>query len=149
MLPPEVLLDSQLIVIARADDYTFGVLHSRVRQVWALALGTQLETRPRYTPTSTFETFPMPHPTADQAERIAEAARRLDSIRTKALGMVDEDNPKGRTLTSLYNSPPSWLTLAHRDLDQAVLAAYGWSSDVSDGEVLARLLALNLARPPA
>lgn len=37
--------------------------------------------------------------------------------------MVDEDNPKGRTLTSLYNNPPSWLTFAHKDLDVAVRAA--------------------------
>lgn len=115
-------------------------------------MGTQLrevESGFRYTPTTTFETFPMPEATADQIERVAEAARRLDSIRSKALGMVDEDSPKGRTLTSLYNSPPSWLTLAHRDLDEAVFAAYGWTPDISDDEVLAWLLALNLARDPA
>jgi type II restriction/modification system DNA methylase subunit YeeA len=151
-LRPEVLPDSQLIVIARDDDFTFGVLHSKVHELWARGMGTQLrevESGFRYTPTTTFETFPMPAPTTEQTERISAAAHRLDSIRAQALGMVDDDNPKGRTLTSLYNNPPSWLTLTHRDLDEAVLAAYGWSPDVSDDEVLARLLALNLARPPA
>jgi type II restriction/modification system DNA methylase subunit YeeA len=54
-----VLPDHQLIAFARDDDYTFGVLHSRVHELWALAQGTQLETRPRYTPTTTFETFPL------------------------------------------------------------------------------------------
>jgi type II restriction/modification system DNA methylase subunit YeeA len=151
-LPAAVLPDSQLIVIARDDDYTFGVLHSKVHELWARGMGTQLrevESGFRYTPPTTFETFPMPHPTPDQTERIADVARRLDSIRTKALGMVDDDNPKGRTLTSLYNSPPSWLTLAHRELDDAVLAAYGWAADLSDDEVLTRLLDLNLQREPA
>ena len=52
--------DHQLIVIARADDTTFGILHSRFHEVWSLRLGTSLEDRPRYTPTTTFETFPFP-----------------------------------------------------------------------------------------
>src|SRR3990172_11382201 len=75
------LPDSQVIVIARDDDYTFGVLHSRVHETWALATGTQLETRPRYTPSTTFETFPFPHPTDEQRERVGEAARRLVELR--------------------------------------------------------------------
>jgi len=49
-----------LDVIARADDTTFGILHSRFRELWSLRLGTSLEDRPRYTPTTTFETFPFP-----------------------------------------------------------------------------------------
>jgi hypothetical protein len=53
---------------------------------------------------------------------------------------------KKRTLTNLYNLRPAWLELAHRKLDHAVFAAYGWSSDCSDDELLAKLLALNLER---
>jgi hypothetical protein len=56
----DTLLDHQLIVVAGDDDYFFGVLHSRVHDVWALLKGTSLEDRPRYTPSSTFETFPFP-----------------------------------------------------------------------------------------
>ncbi|MCB0025502.1 MAG: hypothetical protein KDD91_20860, partial [Caldilinea sp.] len=51
-----------------------------------------------------------------------------------------------RTLTNLYNARPAWLAAAHRTLDGAVCAAYGWPDDLSDEEVLARLLALNLER---
>jgi type II restriction/modification system DNA methylase subunit YeeA len=54
------LPDHQLIVVARDDDTTFGILHSRFHEIWALRLGTALEDRPRYTPSSTFETFPFP-----------------------------------------------------------------------------------------
>jgi hypothetical protein len=53
---------------------------------------------------------------------------------------------KKRTLTNLYNERPAWLDLAHKKLDAAVAAAYGWSADFSDELILERLLALNLER---
>jgi type II restriction/modification system DNA methylase subunit YeeA len=59
-LPLAVLPDQQLIVIARSDDTSFGVLQSRFHELWSLRLGASLEDRPRYTPTTTFETFPFP-----------------------------------------------------------------------------------------
>ena len=49
-----------------------------------------------------------------------------------------------RTLTNLYNERPTWLDLAHRKLDEAVFAAYGWPPDLTDDQILERLLALNL-----
>ena len=58
----------------------------------------------------------------------------------------DEDTAKAlkkRTLTNLYNARPQWLADAHEALDAAVAAAYGWSADISDGEVLRELLAMN------
>jgi hypothetical protein len=51
-----------------------------------------------------------------------------------------------RTLTNLYNERPTWLDLAHQRLDAAVFAAYGWDPAMTDDELLAELLALNLAR---
>ena len=53
---------------------------------------------------------------------------------------------KKRTLTNLYNERPAWLDLAHKKLDAAVAAAYGWPADLSDEQLLERLLALNLER---
>jgi hypothetical protein len=53
---------------------------------------------------------------------------------------------KDRTLTKLYNERPAWLDLAHRKLDAAVAAAYGWPADLTDEQILEKLLALNLAR---
>ena len=102
--------DQQLIVIARDDDTTFGILHSRFHEAWSLRLGTSLEDRPRYTPTTTFETFPFPDglspnvPAADYADdpraiTIAEAARRLVELRDRWLNppewveWVDEPVP--------------------------------------------------------
>ena len=147
-LNEEILADHALIVVACDDDYTFGVLHSRFHEVWGLAMGTQLETRPRYTPTTCFETFPFPHPTDAQREAIAAAAAELNQLRE---GWLNPDGIGGselrrRTLTNLYNQRPTWLDNAHATLDAAVSQAYGWPADLADGELLERLLALNLER---
>ena len=102
--------DHQLIVIARDDDTAFGILHSRFHEAWSLRLGTSLEDRPRYTPTTTFETFPFPPglspdiPAADcakdpRAVAIGEAARQLVELRDRWLNppewmeWVDEPVP--------------------------------------------------------
>ena len=109
-LDAAVLPDSQLIVIARDDDVTFGILHSRFHEAWSLRLGTSLVDRPRYTPTTTFETFPFPDglspdiQAADYAHdpravAITEAAQRLAELRDRWLNppawveWVDEPVP--------------------------------------------------------
>ena len=96
--------------------------------------------------------LPLPRPTAKQKEAIAEAARELNEKREQWLNPY-KDEPsairedlKKRTLTNLYNERPTWLQLAHEKLDKAVLEAYGWPHDISDDEILARLLAENLGR---
>ena len=53
---------------------------------------------------------------------------------------------KKRTLTNLYNQRPTWLDLAHRKLDEAVFAAYGWDPILSDERLLSKLLELDLRR---
>ena len=130
---------------------SFGVLHSCVHEAWALATGTQLEPRPRYTPTTTFETFPFPRPTNEQREAIVAAAQELVRLRDGWLNPLglEPDQLSKLTLTNLYNARPSWLSNVHTDLDRVVLAAYGWPADLANPEILERLLALNLEREPA
>ena len=184
-LDGKICPDHQLIAIARDDDTTFGILHSRFHEAWSLRLGTWLGVGndPRYTPTTTFESFPFPHgltpniPAKDYSSDphaivIAKAARRLDELRNAWLnpadlidivpeivpGFPDRLLPKSeeaaaelkkRTLTNLYNQRPQWLETAHRDLDAAVAAAYRWPADISEEEVLAKLLEPNLGRAAA
>ena len=104
--------DHQLIVIARDDDTTFGILHSRFHEIWSLRLCTWLGkgNDPRYTPSTTFETFPFPPdltpdiPAADYADdpramAVALEARRLVELRDRWLNppewvkWVDEPVP--------------------------------------------------------
>lgn len=203
-LPEIKTPENAAIVIARADDTTLGILQSRFHEVWSLALGTSLEDRPRYTPTTCFETFPFPEgltpadtnhseskitildsdkPTpapvknpekSVHAQAIAEIAFKLNDYREKWLNPPEwmdwvitpeeeaagfpkrpkakagqETNLKKRTLTNLYNARPAWLNSLHEKLDKAVAAAYGWDDytpDMTDAEILQRLLKLNLNR---
>jgi type II restriction/modification system DNA methylase subunit YeeA len=156
-LDTNTLADHAIVVFARDDDYFFGVLHSKPHELWALQQGTALGQTPRYTPTTTFETYPFPWPPGQEPKRdpriraIAQAACELVQQRDAWLNPpgADESELKKRTLTNLYNQRPTWLDLAHRKLDHAVLDAYGWPHDLSDAEILERLLALNLERAAA
>jgi type II restriction/modification system DNA methylase subunit YeeA len=99
-LDAEILPDGALAVIAKDDDCTFGILHSRVHGAWALRVGSTLEDRPAYTPSTSFETFPFPAgltpniPASDYASdpraiATAEAAKRLDELRNAWLNPPD------------------------------------------------------------
>ncbi len=94
---PSILPDKKLMVVAREDDTTFGILHSKLHEVWSLRMCTwhgdgDEGGRPRYTPTTTFATFPFPQgllpnvPAVQYADdpraiSIAEAARKLNEYR--------------------------------------------------------------------
>ena len=150
-IPPTTVADSATIAIARDDDYTFGVLHSRFHELWARGMGTQLrevESGFRYTPTTCFETFPFPRPTDEQREAIGEIAAELNRLREGWLNPdgIGATELRRRTLTNLYNKRPTWLNNIHTTLDAAVAEAYGWPHDLSSEGVLERLLALNLER---
>jgi type II restriction/modification system DNA methylase subunit YeeA len=154
-----VIPDSALIAIARDDEYFLGVLHSKLHELWARRKGTQVrevESGFRYTPTSTFETFPFPWPPRSEpkdsplVKTIAEASRELVAKRDDWLNPPDAsaEELRARTLTNLYNARPTWLADAHRNLDEAVFAAYGWLATLTDAELLEHLLALNHDRTP-
>ncbi len=93
---PSNLIDA----IARDDNTSFGVLHSTFHELWSLRMGTSLEDRPRYTPSTTFETFPFPEgltpniPAVEYSENpcaraIALAAARLNELRENWLNPAD------------------------------------------------------------
>jgi type II restriction/modification system DNA methylase subunit YeeA len=152
----EVVPDHKLHIITREDDYFFGVLHSRLHEVWTLSTCSWIGVGndPSYNSATTFGTFPFPWPPGREpqdsplVEAIAEAARKLVRLRDHWLNPPDaapEDLAK-LTVTNLYNKRPTWLVNAHRNLDEAVFAAYGWPAALSDAELLERLLALNHER---
>jgi type II restriction/modification system DNA methylase subunit YeeA len=74
---------------------------------------------------------------------------RIGTVRWPRVVPKDPDcaeSLKQRTLTNLYNERPAWLDLAHKRLDEAVFAAYGWNAGMGDERLLEKLLELNLAR---
>ncbi|MSU48999.1 MAG: hypothetical protein EXS37_07935 [Opitutus sp.] len=123
--------------------------------------GSTLEDRPVYPASRCFQTFPFPVATDQQAARIRARAEEIDTHRKRAQA------GHGAGLTAIYNvltklRANSVLTTAeqhlhdvalvstlrhlHDELDAAVAAAYGWPANLTDEEILERIVALNATR---
>ncbi|HEX3485154.1 MAG TPA: DNA methyltransferase [Micropepsaceae bacterium] len=161
-LDAEVAPDNRLVCIAIEDAWALGVLSSRVHVTWTLATGGTLEDRPIYTKTQCFDPFPFPAISEEQKARLRVLGERLDSFRKERLAA----HPV-LTMTKLYNALEklrsgeplddkdkaihemglvSILKQIHDDLDAAVAQAYGWPVNLSDQEILEKLVALNKER---
>ena len=163
-LPASVVPDNKLICIATDSAFHLGVLSSRLHVLWAIAAGGWMGVGndPVYAKTRCFDPFPFPDATAGQRAAIAALAEELDALRRTRL-----DTHKQLTMTGLYNVLESLragqtLTPAERDihdagqvsvlrrlhdeLDAAVAEAYGWPNDLPAAGIVARVVALNVAR---
>jgi hypothetical protein len=117
-LPATTVADKNLSVFARADDTTFGLLHSRFHELWSLRMGTSLEDRPRYTPTTCFETFPFPDglTPADTAHQQTEAlasgaripAQIADAALQAAASRIAEAAKTLNDRREAWLNPPEW-----------------------------------------
>jgi hypothetical protein len=158
----EVLADQKLRAFALDDAYYLGVLSSRIHVSWALAVGARLEDRPVYNNTLCFEPFPFPVAIKSQQTRIRALGEELDAQRKRQQAAHPD-----LTITGMYNvleklrsgealtakdkviheqGLVSVLKKLHDDLDAAVFDAYGWPHDLSDEQILERLVALNAER---
>ncbi len=163
-LPDDVIPDNKLIIIGSADAFLLGVLQSRHHVAWMLAQGNWLGVGndPVYAKTQCFDPLPFPDPTPQQRATIAAIAEELDAHRKARLAAHPH-----LTLTALYNvltairagtplSPAekdihdagqvTILRELHDRLDAAVADAYGWPRDLSDSEIVARVVRLNAER---
>jgi hypothetical protein len=163
-LPIDVLPDHMILTLAFDDAYILGVLSSRVHVAWALGAGGRLGVGndPRYNKSRCFDPFPFPNASDAQKARIREIAERLDAHRK-----AQQKAHAGLTMTGMYNVLEklrdgsaltakdkaiheqgliSLLKQLHDELDAAVLDTYGWSRDIGDEELLAKLVSLNAER---
>jgi hypothetical protein len=158
-----VIPESEVVAIALNDAYYLGTLSSRIHVTWALAAGGDLGgNTPRYNNSVCFDPFPFPDSTPEQKQKIRELGEKLDNHRKK----VQSQHPE-ITITGMYNlleklrageaftevdktynnkALVSTLKQIHDELDAAVLEAYGWDQNISDEEILQRLVALNAER---
>ena len=163
-LDKSILPDNKLVNIALDDAYFLGVLSSRLHVAWALATGGHLGVGndPVYVKTACFEKFPFPVLAKSQQTRIRALAEELDAHRKQQQAAHPD-----LTITGMYNvleklrsgealtakdkviheqGLVSVLKKLHDDLDAAVFDAYGWPHDLTDEQILERLVALNAER---
>ncbi len=158
----DTLPDAMAYAIASSDAFVLAVLSSRPHLAWALMAGGTLEDRPRYNSKDTFFPFPFPDCDEVQKQKIRVLGEQLDAHRKRQQAL----HPS-LTLTEMYNvltrlragesltekekltheqGLVSVLRQLHDELDRAVADAYGWPVDLSDEEILSRLVELNAAR---
>ncbi len=157
--------DSNVVMVATDDGYCLGVLSSAAHILWALRAGTRrgIGNHPRYNKGRCFDSFPFPGDVAEPLkDLIRSKAEALDALRKRVLAENDDV-----TLTNLYNvlealregraltegerdiHDRGLVTLIrqlHHEIDRLVADAYGWPHDLSDEEILTRLVALNKER---
>ncbi len=123
-VPATVVPDHALMVVARSDDTTFGILHSRLHELWALGTCTWLGkgNDPRYTPTTTFETFPFPEglTPADTAPKSDAEKRELGYV--PVIGALDDETIRPNE-PGIHPQVPVLPDPARRPLARAIAEA--------------------------
>lgn len=158
----ETLVDATINVVGTDDAANLAILSSDVHLVWSLAAGGTLEDRPRYNKSRCFDPFPFPELTQAQRAHLAQLGEDLDVHRKRQ----QKAHPK-LTITQMYNVLEklragetiegkdkeiydqgliSILRDLHDQIDDAVADAYGWPRDLSDEDILYRLVDLNHER---
>jgi hypothetical protein len=160
----DVLADARMVVVAVGDAPSFGVLSSSVHGVWALAAGGRMGVGndPVYNKTRCFDPFPFPLASELQAARIGSLGERIAAHRKQQqsehpdllmTGMYNvlEKLRAGAELTAKErvineHGLVSLLRQLHDELDAAVFDAYGWPHDLTDEQILERLVTVNAER---
>lgn len=163
-LESDTIPESKVVAICSGDAYLLGLLSSRHHVVFAIRAGGWLGVGndPTYNHSDCFDPFPFPTVADNQKASIRSLAQELDDLRKSVLA---EHN--FLTMTKLYNVREklklgeeldeidkaiydagcvSVIHELHSKLDAAVAEAYGWAENLSDEDILGRLVALNMQR---
>ena len=126
----ETIGTNLVFLIYDCDLWLFGVLSSRMHNVWARAVAGGYETRIRYSNKLAYNTFPMPHLNKEQKDAVTECARNV---------LGERERYYERPLASLYRDMPESLAAAHRTLDLVVDRCFREHPFVDDSERLETL----------
>lgn len=121
-----------VLIIPNATLYHFGILESNVHMAWMRAVCGRLKSDYRYSKDVVYNNFPWPTPTAEQKAKIEQSAQAILDARA-----LYPDS----SLADLYDPTlmPKELLQAHRQNDRAVMAAYGFSTKMTESECVAEL----------
>jgi hypothetical protein len=134
-MEPDVLTSDSAHLIPNATIYHFGILTSNIHNAWARAACGRLKSDYRYSKDIVYNNFPWPNPNDAQKAAIEEAAQGVLDARAAFPDC---------SLADLYdpNTMPPELNKAHKKLDKAVWAAYGFTAKThpSEAAVVAGLM---------
>jgi hypothetical protein len=121
-----------VLILPNATLYHFGIMESNVHMAWVRAIGGRLKSDYRYSNKVVYNNFPWPVPTDEQKAKIEATAQAILDARAKYPDC---------SLADLYDevTMPPELRKAHQDNDRAVMAAYGFSTKMTESECVAEL----------
>ncbi len=128
----DIICNDSANIVPNASLFHFGVLTSNVHNAWMRVVCGRLEMRYRYSNTIVYNTFPWCQPTEEQKARIEQTAQAILDARAKYPDC---------SLADLYDevTMPPELRRAHQENDRAVMAAYGFSTKMTESECVAEL----------
>ena len=134
-LNKEIIPGDKLFCMQGATLYHLGILESNVHMAWMRTVCGRLKSDYSYSNTIVYNNFPWPTPTESQKRRIEQTAQAILDVRAKY---------PDSSLADLYDptTMPYDLLEAHRNNDRAVMAAYGFSTKLTESECVAKLLEL-------
>ena len=131
-LKKDIIASNKLQVIPNATIYDFGILTSNVHNAWMRTVCGRLESRYDYSAKIVYNNFPWCNPTEEQKAKIEKTAQGVLDARAKYPDC---------SLADLYDelTMPIELRKAHQENDKAVMSAYGFSSKMTESEIVAEL----------
>ena len=129
----DVICGNANLLIPNASLYEFGVLISSVHMAWTSLICGRIKNDFRYSNTIIYNNFPWCNPSDEQKAKIEATAQAILDARAKYPDC---------SLADLYDETtmPPELRRAHQDNDRAVLAAYGFSKNITESEIVAELM---------
>ena len=130
-----VLCSDKVRIMPEGTIYHFGILESNVHMAWMRTICCRLKSDYSYTINDVYNNFPWPTPTEEQKARIEVTAQAILDARAKYPDC---------SLADLYDevTMPPELRKAHQENDRAVMAAYGFSTKMTESECVAELFRL-------
>jgi hypothetical protein len=134
-LPKEIIAGDKIFMMPNAELFHFGVLTSNVHMAWMRIVCGRLKSDYSYSNTIVYNNFPWPTPTDEQKARIEQTAQGILDARAQY---------PDSSLADLYDplTMPVELRRAHAANDKAVMAAYGFSTKMSEADCVAELMKL-------
>lgn len=132
-LSQKIIAGNKLFMLPSPSSYSFGILESNVHMAWTRAICGRLKSDYSYSNTVVYNNFPWPSPTEEQKSKIEQTAQGILDART-----LYPDS----SLADLYDplTMPPELRKAHTANDRAVMAAYGFSTKMSESDCVAELM---------
>jgi hypothetical protein len=132
---PNTIVGDKLYVIENVGLYHFGILTSNVHNAWMRVVAGRLKSDYSYSNTIVYNNFPWPEVTEQQKQKIEQTAQGVLDARA-----LFPDS----SLADLYDplTMPIELRRAHIANDKAVMAAYGFSTKMTENDCVAELMKL-------